>query len=72
MLGAALGAAPFANAADAAAQALNIGPLARAAAGLDDALRDRIRGVVEGALAKFAGEHGIAPPASCWLVGAGV
>ncbi|HWA90701.1 MAG TPA: class I SAM-dependent methyltransferase [Rhizomicrobium sp.] len=58
--------------ADAAAQALNIGPLARAATGLDDATRERIRAVVEDALAKFATERGIAPPASCWLVGAGV
>lgn len=58
--------------ADAAGQALNIGPLARAAAELDEAARERIRGVVEGALAKFAGRDGIAPPAACWLVGAGV
>lgn len=57
--------------AEAAAQVLNIGPLARAATGLDDATRDKIRGVVEEALAKFAGPSGIAPPAACWLVGAG-
>lgn len=62
-----MGATPAA----AAAQALNIGPLARAAAELDDATRDRIRGVAETALAGFATPDGIAPPASCWLVGAG-
>ena len=58
--------------AEAAEQALNIGPLARAATGIDDAARDKIRDVVEGALAQYAGARGVAPPASCWLVGAGV
>ncbi|MBV9993140.1 MAG: methyltransferase domain-containing protein [Alphaproteobacteria bacterium] len=57
---------------DAAGQALNIGPLARAAAGLDDATRAAIRGRVAEAMATFASADGITPPASCWLVGAGV
>jgi ubiquinone/menaquinone biosynthesis C-methylase UbiE len=58
--------------AEAAVQALNIGPLARAATGLDEAVRDKIRGVVESKMATFATERGIALPAACWLVGAGV
>jgi ubiquinone/menaquinone biosynthesis C-methylase UbiE len=57
---------------EAAAQALNIGPLARAAAGLDDASREKIHGVVGKALAKFKTADGIAPPAACWLIGATV
>jgi SAM-dependent methyltransferase len=59
--------------ADAAAQAFNIGPLAFATKDIDDdTLRDRIRGLVEEALAPYAGARGVAPPASCWLVGAGL
>ncbi len=61
-----------ATADEAAAQALNIGPLARAAAGLDDTARETIRARVAEAMAKYAGPDGITPPASCWLVGAGV
>jgi ubiquinone/menaquinone biosynthesis C-methylase UbiE len=56
---------------EAAAQALNIGPLARAAAGLDESQRDRIREAVKAALAKFADGASVAPPAACWLVSAG-
>ena len=55
---------------DATAQVLNIGPLARAATGLDDATREKIRAVVRGALAPYEMPEGITPPASCWLVGA--
>jgi ubiquinone/menaquinone biosynthesis C-methylase UbiE len=55
---------------EAAAQALNIGPLARAAAGLDEAAREKIRAVVQAALAKFASPLGVTPPAACCLVGA--
>jgi SAM-dependent methyltransferase len=55
---------------DAAAQALNIGPLARAATGLDDATRDRIRAAVAEAVAQYQTPAGITPPAACWLVGA--
>ncbi len=56
----------------AADQALRIGPLARAATGLDDALRAQISEVVKGALAPFATAEGVAPPAACWLMGATV
>ncbi|HTQ14778.1 MAG TPA: class I SAM-dependent methyltransferase [Rhizomicrobium sp.] len=59
-----------ADADEAAAQALNIGPLARAALELDDATRAKIRGVVKATLGKFAGPKGVTPPAACWLVGA--
>lgn len=55
---------------EAAAQALNIGPLARAAAELDDASREKIRDVVSKSLEKFRAASGITPPAACWLVGA--
>src|SRR5262249_52664404 len=55
---------------EAVEQTLRVGPLSRAAAGLDDATRGKIRAVVRDALAPFAAEAGIAPPASCWLVGA--
>jgi SAM-dependent methyltransferase len=54
----------------AAAQALNIGPLARAATDLDDAAREKIRNAVAGAMTKYATAQGIAPAAACWLVGA--
>jgi SAM-dependent methyltransferase len=56
----------------AATQALNIGPLSRAATGLDEATRDKIRAVVSEALSKYQTAAGITPPAACWLVGAGV
>jgi hypothetical protein len=55
---------------DAAEQALRVGPLARAAAELDDATKDRIRVIVKDAFATFQTPAGITPPAACWLVGA--
>ncbi|MGH6872782.1 MAG: class I SAM-dependent methyltransferase [Rhizomicrobium sp.] len=55
---------------DAAAQALNIGPLARAAMELDEETRGRIRERVKVALAEFATAKGVLPPAACWLAGA--
>jgi hypothetical protein len=58
------------TAAEAANEALNIGPLARAAAELDEATRAKILGVVTTAMQKFAGPRGVAPPAACWLVSA--
>jgi SAM-dependent methyltransferase len=58
------------TAAEAANEALNIGPLARAAAELDEATRAKILGVVTNAMRKFAGPRGVAPPAACWLVSA--
>jgi hypothetical protein len=57
---------------EAASHALNIGPLARRAADLDESTRDQIRGRVRGAIADFAGDDGVTPPAACWLVGAKV
>ena len=54
----------------AAAEVLNIGPLARAAAELDEETRDRIRQAVGHAYAKYATPAGVAPPAACWLVAA--
>jgi SAM-dependent methyltransferase len=52
---------------EAAAEVLNIGPLARAAGDLDEAVRARIRDCVEGAYARFASEAGVTPPAACWF-----
>jgi SAM-dependent methyltransferase len=57
-----------ATADDAAAQVLNIGPLARAATGLDESVREKIRTVVRDALAPYQTAEGITPPAACWLV----
>jgi len=54
--------------ADAAAEVLNIGPLARAAADLDDETRARIGESVERAYACYASAAGVTPPAACWLV----
>lgn len=53
---------------DAAEQVLNIGPLARAATGLDEAVRGNIRAAVKGALAPYQAAVGVTPPAACWLV----
>ncbi|HEX3808327.1 MAG TPA: methyltransferase domain-containing protein [Rhizomicrobium sp.] len=55
---------------DAAAQVLNIGPLAKAAADLDGRTREEIRRVAAQAMEKFKTPNGIAPLAACWLVGA--
>jgi SAM-dependent methyltransferase len=57
---------------EAAKQATNIGPLARAMNGLDDAQREKIRVVVTEALTKYRIKDGVAPDAACWLVGATV
>ena len=56
----------------AAEEAMNIGPLAKAARELDDKTRDKIRVAVENAYSKFESKDGIAPPAACWLVKAHV
>ena len=53
---------------EAAAEALNVGPLARAATGLDEAVREKIRRVVEGVYARYRTPSGVQPPAACWLV----
>jgi SAM-dependent methyltransferase len=55
----------------AAAYTLRIGPLARAAAELDDATKARITVAVKDALGRFTRADGhIAPPVACWLVSA--
>jgi SAM-dependent methyltransferase len=53
---------------EAAAEVLNIGPLARAAAELDEDTRVKIRVTVESTYARYASRAGITPPASCWFV----
>jgi hypothetical protein len=55
---------------EAAAQAMRIGPLARAMTGLDDEMREKIRNAVKPVLARYKSHEGITPPAACWLVGA--
>jgi SAM-dependent methyltransferase len=56
---------------EAAAHTLRIGPLARAAADLDDAAKAKITEVVKDALGRFIRADGaIAPPVACWLVAA--
>ena len=50
---------------------LRIGPLARAASGLDDAVKQKIALAVRDVFTRFIGADGsIAPPVACWLVGA--
>jgi SAM-dependent methyltransferase len=55
---------------DAAAEVLNIGPLARAATDLDETTRGEIRRAVEGVYAPYTSSAGVTPPAACWFVGA--
>lgn len=59
-----------ADADEAAAQALNIGPLARATTGLDDPTREKIKAAAKSALEKYQTSKGIEAPAACWLVSA--
>ncbi len=54
----------------AAEEALNVGPLSRAATDLDEATRAKIREAVKGALASYRTPSGITPGVACWLVGA--
>ncbi|HEX3429418.1 MAG TPA: class I SAM-dependent methyltransferase [Rhizomicrobium sp.] len=53
---------------EAAAQALKFGPLSRAATGLDEEIRAKIRRVVEGVYARYQTPSGVVPPAACWFV----
>jgi hypothetical protein len=53
---------------EAAAQALSIGPLARAATGLDEPVRENIRRVVERVYERYLSPSGVQPPAACWFV----
>jgi len=58
------------NAREAAQFALGIGPLARAAAELDEVTKTKIVARVSEALKKYETPSGVALPAACWLVGA--
>lgn len=51
-----------------AQQSLNIGPLARAAAELDEGTRARIRDAVASAIARYVTADGVKVPAACWFV----
>lgn len=57
-----------ATVAEAAGEALLIGPLARAATGLDEPAREKIRERVEAAYAGYASPAGVKAPAACWFV----
>ena len=59
-----------ANAEEAADEAMNIGPLSRAAMELPEATRAKIRETISVELEKFKTPAGITPKAACWLVGA--
>ena len=53
---------------EAAAEVLNIGPLACATAERDEKTRAKIRKLVEGAYAPYASPAGVKVPAACWFV----
>lgn len=53
---------------EAAIEAMTVGPLASAAAALDDDARTKIRETVATMMAQFETAAGITPPAACWLV----
>ena len=55
---------------DAAAQAMRMGPLARAAVGLPEAVRAQIHARLVAGFAPYAGPRGFALPAAVWLVDA--
>ncbi|MBV8799943.1 MAG: methyltransferase domain-containing protein [Alphaproteobacteria bacterium] len=59
-----------ATAEDAVTEALTIGPLARAAAELDDAARKSIRARIKPLFDRYRTPYGITPPAAVWLVSA--
>jgi SAM-dependent methyltransferase len=56
---------------DAVTEALTLGPLARAAAELDENARERIRTRIAPIVGKYRTPYGITPPAAVWLVRAG-
>lgn len=53
---------------EAAAETMNIGPLSRAAAELDEEARAKIRSVVASAMAPYKTPDGIKAPVACWFV----
>lgn len=57
---------------DAVGEALTLGPLARAAAELDEATREKIRARIAPILRKYETPYGITPPAAVWLISARV
>lgn len=60
------------NIEEASAEAMNIGPVSRAAAELNEATREKIRGAIAEAFGKYKTAEGVTPPAACWLVRATV
>jgi len=61
-----------ANIEDAATEAMNIGPVSRAAADLDQPTREKIRAAIVDAFGKYKTPEGVTLPAACWLVRATV
>ena len=57
---------------DALTEALTIGPLARAAAELDEARHEKIRGRIAPIIVKYKTGYGVVAPAAVWLVSARV
>jgi SAM-dependent methyltransferase len=57
---------------EASAEAMNIGPVSRASAELDESTRDKIRAAIAEAFAKYKMPEGVMLPAACWLVRASV
>lgn len=55
---------------DAVTEALTIGPLARAAAELDEDVRNKIRARIAPVFERYKTRYGITPPAAVWLVSA--
>jgi SAM-dependent methyltransferase len=55
---------------DAVTEALTLGPLARAAAELDEATREKIRARIRPVIARHQTSYGIVAPAAVWLVSA--
>ncbi|HSC19953.1 MAG TPA: methyltransferase domain-containing protein [Rhizomicrobium sp.] len=55
---------------EALTEALTIGPLARAAADLDEARREKIRGRIAPIIAGYETAYGVVAPAAVWLVSA--
>jgi SAM-dependent methyltransferase len=61
-----------ATAHDAARETLQIGPLSRAAAEIDEATRAKILAVVAEAMGRYATPTGVRAPVACWFVRASV
>lgn len=57
---------------EASAEAMNIGPVSRAASELDEPTRDKIRAAIAEAFGKHTSPEGVSLPSACWLVRATV